>query len=96
MANETKETTYNQMSGEKVGHFSTSEQKWINKITKWTQEFPESVKIKYKNTDGSLYAEIPSNWFTVRPKRKRNLTEEQRQELKERGKRLAEIKKSKS
>ena len=75
---EIKETTYDQYSGEEIGTFFSSEYKMINKIYKLKEKFPDEVDIRYVNEDGSILCHIPSSWFKISPKRKREMTDEER------------------
>jgi hypothetical protein len=94
MANDIRETTYNHIYGDKYSMFSSSEPKWVNKFNKWLLDYPDLVKLIHRNDDGSILGEIPVEWISIRPKHKRQMTEEQKQALIERGRKLAELKKS--
>lgn len=89
-----KETAFEYIAGEKFGGFSSSESKWINKIKEYAKEFPDDVKIIYENSDGSIFAHIPTSWFKIKPKSKRQITDEQREELRERIKKMHEARKN--
>lgn len=62
------------------GFFSSDEKKMINKILKLAEEYPEEVRIicMPDKNDGCIYCELPSNWLKIKPKIKRDLTDEQR------------------
>ena len=70
----------------KVAYFSSDERKWIDKIMKFKEEHPEDVEIirMPKDNDGCIYAKVPACWLRVQPKRKVELTEEERAVLRER------------
>lgn len=72
-----------------TGYFSSDERKYVIKIRKLKEQYPDKVRIiaEPENNDGCIYAEIPVSWFHIRVPKKLNLTEEQRQELSERMKR---------
>ncbi len=74
-----------------TAYFSTDERKWINKIRKFAEDNPDAVKIvsEPEDNDGCLYVKIPASWFNLSPKRKRRMTEEQREAARERGRQLA-------
>lgn len=71
-------------SGEKA-YFSSDERKWISKIRKLAEKYPDEVRIIAlpENNDGCIYVELPTSWLKVQPPIKRELTEEERQELRE-------------
>ena len=71
----------------------TSERKYVNKLWKLKEQYPDEVKIK-ENPDGSLCADLPYDWFRMpQPKAKRNYTPEQREAQKERLREAREAKK---
>lgn len=49
---------------------SSFERKWINRIKKYSEQYPNDVKITYINEDGSIMAEINKKWFKISPPRK--------------------------
>lgn len=60
--------------------FSSDEVKWINRIHKLKEQFPDLVTIKQEpeNNDGCIYCKLPSDWLKIQPKKTRDLTDEQR------------------
>jgi len=76
------ETSFTYASRE-AGYFSTDEKKWINKILRLKEKFPDAVEILAEpdNNDGCLYCKIPTEWFRLQPKKTCNMTDEQRAEL---------------
>ena len=83
------ETCFNYTNKERA-YFSTDERKFISKVRRLKEQFPDEVRIiaEPEENDGCLYCELPTAWFTVRVPKKRVLTEEQRQELSDRLKRI--------
>lgn len=83
------ETCFNYVDKEK-GFFSSDERRFITKIRKLQAKYPEQVRIikEPEDNDGCIYAELPTAWFTIRVPKKMNLTDEKRQELSERMKRI--------
>ena len=81
-----KETAIGYLDVDPCATFSSSERKWINKILKYAESHPDSVRIKCRPEDnfGELVADIPKNWLKVSPPRKREMTEEQRAAIAER------------
>lgn len=81
-----KETVVGYISVENYATFDSSETKWINKILKLKEKFPNEVKIIAMPEDncGSIAAHIPKSWLKVSPPKKINLSEEQKQARAER------------
>lgn len=65
-----RETATNYMYEDETFTMSSSESKWINKIKKYSEKYPNDVKITYINEDGSIMAEINKKWFKISPPRK--------------------------
>ena len=72
------------------GYFSSDERRMITKIRKLKEQYPDRVTIlaEPEDNDGCIYCIIPSEWMKIAPKRKVNLTEEQRDELRNRLRRI--------
>ena len=71
----------------------TSERKYVNKLWKLKEQYPDEVNIK-ENPDGSLCADLPYDWFRMpQPKAKRNYTPEQREAQRQRLMKNREVKK---
>lgn len=56
--------------------------RFITRIRKLAQEYPEECKIVVENQDGSIMAHIPTKWIKFNPSLQ--LTEERRKEMAER------------
>lgn len=67
------------------GAFSSDEWKWINRIRKLKQEYPDEVRIDHEpeKNDGCICAMIPVSWFRIAPPRKVEMTEERKRALSE-------------
>ena len=67
-------------------YFSSDEQKFIRKIRKLKEKYPDEVRIikEPEDNDGCIYCMIPIQWFTIKPPMKRVLTDEQKQEIADR------------
>ena len=65
---------------------SSDHQKWIYRIKKLAEQYPNVVTIKNRpeENDGCICATMPSEWLRIAPPRKVELTEEQKAELSER------------
>ena len=75
-----KETSIERIQGESFCTVFTTELKFVNQLKKWAQKQPEKVSIVVENSDGSILAHVPNEWFNfVGPKKKYNLSQEQRE-----------------
>ena len=74
------ETCFNYCDKEH-GYFSSDERRFITKVRKLKQKYPEQVRIiaEPEQNDGCIYAEMPTAWLKIQPPVKRVLTEEQRE-----------------
>ena len=75
-----KETCIEYIDANKYATFCSSERKWINKIHKLKEQYPEQVQIvaSEEDNDGTILAHVPKTWMKVSPPKKMNLTEEQK------------------
>ncbi len=78
------ETSWSYVDG--TAYFSSDERKWYSRIRKLAEEHPDEVTIirQPEDNDGCIYAKMPSSWFRLQPKKTRELTDEQRAELRAR------------
>lgn len=78
------ETCFN-YCGDK-GFFSSDERKFVNKVRKLKEQYPDKVRIiaEPEDNDGCIYAELPREWLRIAPPVKRVLTDEQKQKCAER------------
>jgi hypothetical protein len=83
------ETCFNYTEREH-GFFSSDERKFINKVHKLKEQYPDEVRIiaEPEENDGCIYCELPTAWFTIRVPKKVVLSDEKRAELSERMKRI--------
>ena len=81
-----KETALNYLDVEKYATFCSSERKWINKINRLHEQYPNDVQIIHdaESNYGMILAHIPKSWFKISPPKKMNLTDEQKQARAER------------
>ena len=79
------DTCFNYCNKEKA-YFSSDEWKWINKIHKLKEQYPEEVDIlnEPEDNDGSIYCTVPVSWLKIQPKRKVSMSDEEREILRER------------
>jgi hypothetical protein len=83
-----KETVWEFVQGEKTGTIYSAQKRWINKIRKYAEQYPDEVQIIHTNSDGSIVAHALEGYFKFSRPRKIIFTEEQLLAAKERGKRL--------
>lgn len=69
---------------------TTYHRKFINKLKAISEEKPEEVEIIKENKDGSICVHAPLEFLKIGPKKSYNLSEEQKQELRERCARMRE------
>jgi len=81
-----KETCFDYLDVDDHAVFSTSERKWITRIMKLKEKYPDHVDIRCDPEEnyGELVAYVPKNWFKLSPPRQLNYTDEQREALMER------------
>lgn len=67
-------------------YVSSDERRWINRIRKLKEQHPEEVRIirEPDGNDGCIYASVPVKWVRVNPTKKMNLTDEQRDKIRDR------------
>ena len=78
MAGDCKETAWDHVSGDQSAMFFSSEKKYIKRIYDLMAEYPDDVEMVAENQDGSICVRIPIEWLRIRPKKKTNLTPEQK------------------
>lgn len=81
-----KETCINATNVNELAEFCSSERKWINKILKLREKYPDEVTIRCdpENNHGVIVAHIPKSWMKVAPPRQVNYTDEQKVAMAER------------
>ena len=72
------QTTFEYCDG--TAWFSSDEKKWINRIRKLKEKYPDLVTIKREpeTNGGCIYCTLPPEWLKVSPKIIREITDEQR------------------
>lgn len=71
---------------------TTYHRKFINKLKAISEEKPEEVQIIKENKDGSICVHAPLEFLKIGPKKSYNISEEKKQELRERCARMREAK----
>lgn len=79
-----KETIYEHIGGNEFFTVTAAERWSVGMIKRLKEKSPDSVEIVSENKDGSIVAKFPQEWMRIVPKRTRELTDEQREELAER------------
>lgn len=82
MVGDLKENAIEFYKGDKRATVSFSQGKYISRIKKLKERFPDEVEIVAENPDGSLYAHIPTKWIKINPPKE--MTDEQREAISER------------
>lgn len=72
--------TYFAYTDKKQAFFSSDERRWINKIMRLKEQYPDQVEIlaEAATNDGCLYCKLPVEWLKIAPKRRVNMSDEQR------------------
>ncbi len=76
-----KETCVEYIDVENCATFYSAERKWVNKILKLKESYPDDVDIKEypENNNGAILAHVPKSWLKISPPRTREMTDEQRE-----------------
>lgn len=77
---ENKENMIEWLVGQHNIRVTLTDPKYIRKVKKLAEKYPDKVKIKAINNDGSIFAHIPKSALKLSII-KRNLTDEQRQAM---------------
>lgn len=72
-----------EIDGKRYASFSSDERKWCSAIKKLIKQHPGEVVVKAlpETNDGCIYAFIPESWVHINPPRKTNMSQERREEL---------------
>lgn len=79
MVGDLKENAIEFYKGDKRATVSFSQGKYISRIKKLKEKYPDEVEIVAENPDGSLYAHIPTKWVKINPPKE--ISEEQKQAM---------------
>lgn len=81
-----RETCYEQNSDVDYGLVTTNDAVWIRKIQKLAADRPDDLVIVHspEGNYGYMLAKIPTSWFCIRPPKKVNFSNEQKEALRER------------
>ena len=83
---ESKENVIEFLAGQRTATVTFTNQKHVNRIKKVYEERSDEFKYYVENKDGSICAKIPLKWIKINPgsKEKREMTEEQKEALRQR------------
>ena len=84
MALKNIETCFNYTTRE-AGYFSSNEPKYISKVHKLKEQFPDKVTIiaEPEDNDGVIYAKMPISFFRLQASHSRIMTDEEKDTLRE-------------
>lgn len=83
MSNNVTENVVEFLLNEKTATVTFCQPRFITKIRKLAEKYPDECQITHENKDGSIVAHIPVKWIKI-SRIDRQLTDEQRAELAER------------
>ena len=89
----TRENVIEFIKGDKQMTVTFSQRRFITKVKKMAEKYPNEVTIVAENEDGSICAHMPIKALQLSI-RKKELTEEQREKLRERLKKMREKRKN--
>ena len=78
----TNENVIEWLTGDKEAAITASQRKLINRLKKLNEENPDEM-VLITNQDGSVFAKVPADWIKIKKPTRRELTEEERQEMAE-------------
>lgn len=66
--------------------YTTNEKKYVNKLRRQAEEYPDDVQIVTEYPDGTVVAHLPQKWFVAPkpPAKRAPLSEERKAELRDR------------
>lgn len=73
------------IKGSKTATVTFPKGRFTTKISKLAEQYPDEVQICHTNSDGSIVAHIPVSYVKINHPRQVNYTEEQKEILRERG-----------
>ena len=80
-----RENTIEWVNGQERVTVTLSQGRYISKVKRLAEKFPEEVEIVKINEDGTILVHIPLSYIKIN-RASRDLTEEEREELSERAK----------
>lgn len=83
MKSEIKENVIEWITGDDTLSCTFTQKKWITKVKKLREQSSENVPVFVENADGSIFCHLPITMLKLIPKRKVELSEERKAELRE-------------
>ena len=78
----TNENVLEWITGDKEAAITASQKRLINRLRKLHEDNPDET-VLITNQDGSVFAKVPVDWIKIKKPTKRELTDEERQEMAE-------------
>lgn len=78
-----KENVIEFLLNQKIMTLTLTQRKLVNKVMDLANEWPEEVKVLHTNEDGSIYAQMPTNYLKLNRPFRRELTEEEKERNRE-------------
>lgn len=78
-----KENVIEFLLNQKIMTLTLTQRKLVNKVMDLANEWPEEVKVLHINEDGSIYAQMPTNYLKLNRPFRRELTEEEKERNRE-------------
>ena len=78
------ETVFEHWDAKNTFTVSTDERHWKCVLAKLAEQHPDEVECVAVNRVGSVMYHVPASWLRLRPPAKRNMTEEEKQVLRDR------------
>lgn len=73
------------ITGQKKASVTFSQRKYVTKLKKYAEKYPEEIKVIAENNDGSICAHVPLSWVKFSPPRKgREMSDEEKAAVAER------------
>lgn len=76
------------IKGSKTATVTFPKGRFTTKISKLAEQYPDEVQICHTNSDGSIVAHIPAKYVKISRPPVRDLTDEQREEMRERARQM--------
>jgi hypothetical protein len=81
---EVKETAMYRIVGENYFTLDSAERKWMNRVAKWKEQFPDDVEILADNGGTSVLAHLSFSRFNFTAKPRWRMSDEEKQRARER------------
>ena len=82
--NDGKENVIEWTIGSSTASCTVSQRRLITRLKKLAEDYPDEVQILHENTDGTIFAHVPLKYVSIRKPRQVDMSEEQKDVLRER------------